>query len=93
MQNPNYIACIQGPILLTAPHSCTFVEADSYMKDGKYTSQREHARECYTSSIALGLSIEINKLLELGSSFIVWENRRTKQVNEFDLDPNYLDDD
>ena len=46
----------------------------------------------FTGSIAIGLSIEIEKLMEQGSSFIVWENRRTKEVSEFDLDPNYLDD-
>jgi len=88
--NPNigYVASCLGPIIITAPHSCRLIKAPGHLK-----TQRNHKVERYTSSIAISLANEINKLMgDNSASFIIWQNPRNKKVNSSDLDPNYLED-
>ena len=54
-------------------------------------TQRNHKIELFTSTIAISLAKEINKLLN-GSycSFATWLPNNLKKVKATDLDPNFL---
>jgi hypothetical protein len=81
-----YIASLQGPIILTAPHGCVFVKGKP-----PHGTLRNHGSERYTSTIALSIAREINKIMGHNSaSFIFWQTAQVKKVNKFDLEPNML---
>ena len=89
----HYLASINGPILITAPHSGKLQRGGAEYGE----KRRTHLREKYTNVIAMKLALEVSKLLknpatgkvtgQIGS-FCIWS--KDHKLNEDDLDPNYV---
>ena len=75
-----YVASLNGPILLTAPHSSTLKRE----VNGEF---KTHLRERFTSTIVLMIA-EAMKDLGQPNSYVVWDKKNAR-VAEW-LDPNYL---
>lgn len=72
----------RGPILLTAPHSCMVKRGGLFEGD----KVRQHLREQYTSTIVLGLTHHIEKLMQapkqktkVNASYCVWSKEKASE--------------
>ena len=74
-----YVECINGPILLTAPHGLKLAGP-----------RRSHKREKYTSEIVMLLAKKLEKYLGRPASFMVWNYKTARKSDRRNLDPNYL---
>ena len=74
-----YVECINGPILLTAPHGLKLAGP-----------RRSHKREKYTSEIVMLLAKKLKKYLGRPASFMVWNYKTARKSDRRNLDPNYL---
>ena len=74
-----YVECINGPILLTAPHGLRLC-----------APRRKHFREKYTSELVLKIAKEVRKHLGVEASFMVWNYKTARKSDKRNLDPNYL---
>lgn len=73
-----YLACINGPILYTAPHSKRL-----YRGGPEYGEKvRVHEREMFVAYLAAYFANSS------GNSFCVWG--KAGVMNEEDIDPNYM---
>lgn len=94
-----YECMIQGPIMLTAPHSTKILRGRGI----KGEKERVHKKESWVNYIAIRLAYYLTKLhnakkkdLDYGSiiknpkiaSFMIWN--KTKKYNDNDVDPNFL---
>lgn len=70
---------MQGPILLTAPHSCQVQRSSEHVK--------MHLQEKWVSVIVLRLAQAIENQSELGASYVIWNNSKQSEARP---DPNYL---
>ena len=84
-----YTACINGPILFTAPHSGKLKRGGFEEYDEK---RRTHLREAYASYIAIKFALEASFKTSADEpqrgAFCIWSKEH--KLNEVDLDPNYL---
>merc|ERR1719473_1738328 len=74
-----YIECINGPILLTAPHGLKLAGP-----------RRSHKREKHTSELVMLLAKKIEKYLGQPASFMVWNYKTARKSDRRNFDPNYL---